>query len=158
MTIEDTSGIEDTLSGIQKNEDGSITIESGQGGVDIEVEPTRAPLTAEEWEALLARADARNGNYTPTFYRDPATGSVIEVQVVYMGIGRSMIMVNGQEKLVNTVELHWETEAPEDKVLAVINAPDEAQYQDYHGEDRAVPDGSGGPGYQYQQELDLYRP
>jgi hypothetical protein len=123
MTIEDTSGIEDTLSGIQKNEDGSITIESGQGGVDIEVEPTRAPLTAEEWEALLARADARNGNYTPTFYRDPATGSVIEVQVVYMGIGRSMIMVNGQEKLVNTVELHWETEAPEDKVLAVINAP-----------------------------------
>ena len=40
-----------------------------------------------------------------------------------MGIGRSMVMVNGQEKLVNTVELHWETEAPEDKVLAVINAP-----------------------------------
>ena len=123
MTIEDTSGIEDTLSGIQKNEDGSITIESGQGGVDIEVEPTRAPLTAEEWEALLARADARNGSYTPTFYRDPATGTVIEAEVVYMGIGRSMITVNGQEKLVNTVDLHWNTEAPEDKVLAVIDAP-----------------------------------
>ena len=117
------TGEKDELAGFEKNEDGSITIESGQGGIDIEVEPTRAPLTAEEWEALLARADARNGNYTPTFYRDPATGSVIEVQVVYMGIGRSMIMVNGQEKLVNTVELHWETEAPEDKVLAVINAP-----------------------------------
>ena len=82
MTIEDTSGIEDTLSGIQKNEDGSITIESGQGGVDIEVEPTRAPLTAEEWEALLARDDARNGSDTPTFYRDPASGAGIEVQVV----------------------------------------------------------------------------
>ena len=123
MTIEDTSGVEDPLAGIQKNEDGSITIESGQGGVDIEVEPTRAPLTAEEWEALLARADARNGNYTPTFYRDPATGAVTEVQVVYMGIGRSMITLNGQNILVNTVDLHWSSEAPADKVLAVINAP-----------------------------------
>lgn len=119
----DTSGIGDTLSGIQQNADGSITIESGQGGVDIEVEPTRAPLTAEEWEDLLKRAEDRNGNYTPTFYRDPATGAVTEVQVVYMGIGRSMITLNGQETLVNTVDLTWATEAPEDKVLAVIDTP-----------------------------------
>ena len=123
MTIEDTSGVEDPLAGIQKNEDGSITIESGQGGVDIEVEPTRAPLTGEEWEALLNRADARNGTYTPTFYQDPVTGAVSEVQVVYMGIGRSMITLNGQDTLVNTVNLAWATEAPEDKVLAVINTP-----------------------------------
>ena len=121
--VTDTSGIGDTLSGIQQNADGSITIESGQGGVDIEVEPTRAPLTAEEWEDLLKRAEDRNGNYTPTFYRDPATGAVTEVQVVYMGIGRSMITLNGQETLVNTVDLTWATEAPEDKVLAVIDTP-----------------------------------
>jgi hypothetical protein len=117
------TGETDELSGFEKNEDGSITIESGQGGIDIEVEPTRAPLTAEEWQELLARADARNGAYTPTFYRDPATGTVTEVQVVYMGIGRSMITLNGQDVLVNTADLHWNTEAPEDKVLAVIDAP-----------------------------------
>ena len=117
------TGDADPLAGMQQNADGSITIESGQGGVDIDIEPTRAPLTQEEWEDLLNRADARNGSYTATFYRDPATGNVSEVQVVYMGIGRSMITLNGQNKLVNTVDLTWETEAPEDKVLAVINTP-----------------------------------
>ena len=117
------TGEADPLAGIQKNEDGSITVESGQGGVDIEIEPTRAPLTAEEWEALLERSDARNGSYTATFYQDPVTGTVSEVQVVYMGIGRSMIVLNGEETLVNTVNLAWATEAPEDKVLAVINTP-----------------------------------
>ena len=94
------TGEEDPLAGIERNPDGSITIESGQGGVDIEIEPTRAPLTPEEWEELLHRADVRNGNYTPTFYRDPATGTVTEVPVVYMGIGRSMITLNGQDTLV----------------------------------------------------------
>ena len=117
------TGEEDPLAGIERNEDGSITIESGQGGVDIEIEPTRAPLTPEEWEALLNRADARNGSYTATYYNDPATGAVTEVKVVYMGIGRSMVTLNGQKTLVNTVNLTWNTEAPEDKVLAVINTP-----------------------------------
>ena len=117
------TGEEDPLAGIETNPDGSITVESGQLGIDIEVEPTRAPLTAEEWEALLARSDARNGSYTPTYYRDPVTGTVSEVQVVYMGIGRSMITLNGQDRLVNTADLHWATEAPEDKVLAVIDTP-----------------------------------
>ena len=117
------TGEADPLAGMQKNEDGSITIESGQGGVDIEIEPTRAPLTAEEWEDLLNRSDARNGSYTATFYTDPVSGAVSEVQVVYMGIGRSMIMLNGQQTLVSTVNLNWATEAPEDKVLAVINTP-----------------------------------
>ena len=117
------TGEEDPLAGIERNEDGSITIESGQGGVDIEIEPTRAPLTPEEWEELLKRADARNGTYTATYYQDPVTGTVSEVQVVYMGIGRSMITLNGQDVLVNTVNLNWATEAPADKVLAVINTP-----------------------------------
>ena len=121
--VTDTSGIDDPLAGIQKNGDGSITVESGQGGVDIEVEPTRAPLTAEEWEDLLNRAAERNGSYTPTFYQDPVTGKITEVQVVYMGIGRSMITLNGQNLLVNTANLTWVTEAPEDKVLAVIDTP-----------------------------------
>ena len=117
------TGDADPLAGMQQNADGSITIESGQGGVDIEIEPTRAPLTPEEWEDLLNRSDARNGSYTATYYQDPVSGTVSEVQVVYMGIGRSMIMLNGQQTLVNTVNLNWATEAPEDKVLAVINTP-----------------------------------
>ena len=117
------TGEEDPMAGIEKNEDGSITIESGQGGVDIEIEPTRAPLTPEEWQELLNRADARNGTYTATYYQDPVSGTVSEVQVVYMGIGRSMIMLNGQKVLVNTMNLNWATEAPPDKVLAVINTP-----------------------------------
>ena len=40
------TGEADPMAGIEKNADGSITVESGEGGVDIEVEPTRAPLTA----------------------------------------------------------------------------------------------------------------
>lgn len=114
------TGVADPMAGQQVNSDGSITIESGQGGVDIQTEPTRAPLTAEEWDELLAQAGRRNGDYTPTFYRDPVTGNITEVQVVYMGIGRSMVVLNGQNRLVGTVNLTWATEAPEDKVLAVI--------------------------------------
>ena len=38
---------------VKKNEDGSITVESGQIRIDVEDGPTRAPLTGEEWNALL---------------------------------------------------------------------------------------------------------
>lgn len=117
------TGEADPLAGIERNSDGSITVESGQGGVDIEIEPTRAPLTPEEWAELNAKSDLRNGAYTPTVYRDPATGTLTEVEVRYIGIGRSMIVLNGQNTLVNTVDLTWQTDAPEDKVLAVIDTP-----------------------------------
>ena len=117
------TGERDPLAGIEKNPDGSITVESGQGGVDIEIEPTRAPLTPEEWQDLLHRAELRNGSYTPTFNTDPATGAITEVTVRYMGIGRSMVVLDGRDTLVNTVNLSWTTEAPENKVLAVIDTP-----------------------------------
>ena len=116
------TGEEDPMAGVKKNEDGSIDIESGTGGVDIEVEPTRAPLEGEEWQAALDSVAARNGKDTPTVWIDPADGTPVSVEVVYMGIGRSMILVDGQKKLVNTSELKWETEAPEDKVLAVVRS------------------------------------
>lgn len=104
------------------NPDGSITVESGQ--IIIETpETTRAPLEGDEWAQVLASVAARNGAETPTVYIDPVTGVTTPVEVVYMGIGRSMIVLNGKETLVNTVNLKWETEAPEDQVLAVVYAP-----------------------------------
>ena len=116
------TGEKDDTAGAKKNADGSIEVESGQFGVDIEESPTRAPLEGEEWQAALDSVVARNGKDTPAVWIDPATGSAIPVQVVYMGIGRSMIVADGQKKLVNTVDLKWETEAPEDKVLAVVRS------------------------------------
>ena len=104
------------------NPDGSIVVESGTGGVDIP-EATRAPLEGAEWQAVLDSTAARNGSETPTVWTDPATGTAQAVEVVYMGIGRAMIVLNGQQKLVDTVDLSWKTEAPEDKVLAVVDAP-----------------------------------
>ena len=120
MTI--VTGEDDPMAGATKNEDGSIEIESGTGGVDIDDSPTRAPLEGEEWEAALAGVAARNGTYTPTVWIDPATGTSCEAEVVYMGIGRSMVTVGGKKQLVNTVDLKWQTEAPEDKVLARVKS------------------------------------
>ena len=104
------------------NDDGSITVESGQIQIQTE-EPTRAPITGEDWDALLSSVAARNGSETLTVWTDPATGNTVQVSVKYMGIGRSMIELNGQEIMVNTVDLKWQTDAPEDKVLATVDAP-----------------------------------
>ena len=120
MTV--ITGEEDPMAGAKKNADGSIEVESGTGGVDIEVEPTRAPLEGEEWQAALDSVAARNGKDTPTVWTNPEDGTPVSVEVVYMGIGRSMILVDGQKKLVNTSERRWQTEAPDDKVLAVVRS------------------------------------
>lgn len=120
MTV--ITGEEDPMAGAKKNADGSIEVESGTGGVDIEVEPTRAPLEGEEWQAALDSVAARNGKDTPTVWTNPEDGTPVSVEVVYTGIGRSMILVDGQKKLVNTSELRWQTEAPDDKVLAVVRS------------------------------------
>ena len=107
-----------------QNPDGGIEV-----GGDDEIpdlpgpDPTRAPIEGDDWDALLDSVAARNGSSTPTIYRNPATGEVSFVEVKYMGIGRSMVVLGGQETLVNTVDLKWQTEAPEDKVLAVVDAP-----------------------------------
>ena len=117
------TGEADPMAGQQKNADGSITIESGEGGVDIEIEPTRAPLTADEYAARLEHAAEINGRETLTVYTDPATGNRYAVEVRYMGIGRSSVTIDGHPMMVNTVDLQWATEAPDDRVLAVIDTP-----------------------------------
>lgn len=108
---------------VQKKEDGSIEVKSGQIQGPQSDDPTRAPIEGDDWKALLASVAARNGSETPTVWIDPATGTSTAVDVVYMGVGRSMVMLNGQKTLVNTVDLKWQTEAPEDKVLAMVDAP-----------------------------------
>jgi len=130
------TGEADPMAGIQRNADGSITVDSGVGGVDIEVEPTRAPLTAEEFAARVERAEMLNGRETLTVYTDPASGSRYVVEVRYMGIGRSLVVLEGEERLVNTVDLQWATDAPADKVLAVIDTPNNGHASLHAGKGR----------------------
>ena len=109
-----------TDSGSGQNSEGGMEVPSGEGGTPGEPEATRAPLEGADWQAVLDRAAARNGRVTPTVWTNPSTGETTEVEVVYMGLGRSMIKLDGKKVMVNTVELKWQTEAPEDKVLAII--------------------------------------
>ena len=89
-------------------------------------------LTDEELAALegeakylsaTAKAARKNGFSTPTVYRDD-DGTETSVQIVSLGLARSTVRMNGEERLVETWRLSWETEAPEDKVLAVITPKD----------------------------------
>ena len=103
---------------IIQNPDGSITLQDGQ----IRIVTTPEDKTAEHekgWYAGMAKAAAANGAYTPTFYTD-AEGNETEVPVSYIGRGRSMITLNNEKVLVATTSLHWETTAPENKVIAVV--------------------------------------
>ena len=90
-------------------------------------------LTAEEeeelsrearWQKAMGLAYAHNGR-TMTFYRDD-DGNEIPVLVSYMGLARSKVTMYDEEQMVETWRLFWETEAPEDKVLAVVAPKDAA--------------------------------
>ena len=80
--------------------------------------PEEAAGNAKYYSAL-GKAWKNNGGYTPTVYRDDE-GNETDVQVCYMGLARSKVIMNGEAQMVETWRLSWETEAPEDKVLAVV--------------------------------------
>ena len=120
---QNAGGGSNTDSGSGQNSDGGMEVPSGEGGTPGEPEATRAPLEGADWQAVLDRAAARTGRETPTVWTDPSTGETTEVEVVYMGLGRSMIKLDGNKVMVNTVDLKWQTDAPEDKVLATVDAP-----------------------------------
>ncbi len=104
---------------VVRNEDGSITVESGQLQV---IEEKKDEKTGDQiWAEGMARAAAKNGTYTPTYYVDDSD-SITEVAVDYMGIYRSRVNLNGEDVFVDTVNLVWVTDAPQDKVLAVVTA------------------------------------
>ena len=76
------------------------------------------------WQKAMGLAYAHNGR-TMTFYRDD-DGNEIPVLVSYMGLARSRVTMYDEEQMVETWRLSWETEAPEDKVLAVVLPKDAA--------------------------------
>ena len=106
-------------SGISQNADGSMTIESGSIQIEEpEVTQGAGHLTEEEYWARMNKYTAANGAADGTVYID-GSGNVYPAEVRYLGLGRSTIRVGGQELIVPTSSLKWETEAPEDKLLAV---------------------------------------
>ncbi len=102
-----------------KTEDGGLTIESGTGGTGETTTSTGTGLTQEEWEARMDRAIAANGSRTETVYTAPS-GEIYPVEVAYIGLGRSEIVLNGESMLVPTCTLSWASDAPADQVLAVV--------------------------------------
>ncbi len=105
------------------DENGGMTVESGT--VKSEDESEGAPresghLTQAEWEARMAKALRTNGTTTPTFWTDE-NGTEWPVELLYLGLGRSAVLLNGEDKLVPTCELRWETKAPKNKVMAVVS-------------------------------------
>ena len=73
------------------------------------------------WARALGGAYGRNGTSTRTVYCDDE-GNEKEVQVCYMGLARSRVVMDGEEQMVETWRLSWDTEASEDKVLAVTRS------------------------------------
>ncbi len=114
ITVTDTSGV-------AYNPDGSMTVESGALPIAEEDGGGSAGLTQEEWEARMKKAERRNGTYTETFYFGPEKEPV-PAEVIYVGLARSRIRIGQDEMMVNTCDLAWSTEAPENQVLAVVNA------------------------------------
>ena len=49
-----------------------------------------------------------------------------------MGLARSMVMLNGEKQLVETWRLSWETDAPEDQVLAIVQPPSNSGDVKFH--------------------------
>jgi len=93
--------------------------ESADGEDDLEDRVAREA----KYQTAMGRANKNNGGYAVTVYKDDR-GNETEVQVLYMGLARSRISLEGKEQMVETWRLSWNTEAPEDKVLAVISPKD----------------------------------
>lgn len=121
MVVSSSDGSQDPTAGMQVNPDGSVTVTSGQ----IQIEDSSSSqgsghLTQEEWEARWAKYTAANGTTTGTVYLDEA-GEAHPTEIVHLGLGRSTIRLEGEreERIVPTSSLRWDTEAPENQVLAV---------------------------------------
>lgn len=78
-------------------------------------------LTREEWEARMAKAQKKNGSTTGTVWTD-AEGQSHAATIITLGLGISEIRANGEVMRVPTSTLSWDTEAPDDKVLGIVNA------------------------------------
>ena len=93
--------------------------ESADGEDDLEDRLAREA----KYQTATGRAGKSNGWSAATIYKDDR-GNEAAVQVLYMGLARSKVLLDGKEQMVETWRLSWNTEAPEDKVLAVITPKD----------------------------------
>lgn len=111
---------EEPSSGVQQNEDGSITVESGTiQSDDPSSSGESGHLTQSEWAARWAKYTAANGTTTGTVYLSE-TGEAIPAEILALGLGRSTIRINKEKLVVPTASLRWDTEAPKEKALAVV--------------------------------------
>ena len=113
MVVTDTSGITNNTDGSYNEGPSSLLTPPA------EEEGSTPHLTQEEWEARWEKYATANGVTTGTVYTDNA-GAAWPAELLFLGLGRSTISVNGQRMLVPTSSLRWDTEAPEDKLLAVV--------------------------------------
>ena len=79
----------------------------------------------------MHNAFVKNGGTTPTVYTED-DGTETPVEVVYMGLARSMVVLNGEKQLVETWRLSWETTAPADQVLAIVQPPRDSGDVKFH--------------------------
>ncbi len=118
--------------------DSTYTDENGEQHDIGNEDPGDAELTgnaagdAKYWKAM-AWAFTNNGPETKTVYRDE-TGTETEVEVIHLGVLRSLIGIGGEKQMVETWHLSWETEAPEEKVLAVVRSPRMSREVAYHAD------------------------
>ncbi|MBQ3705353.1 MAG: hypothetical protein II888_02755 [Clostridia bacterium] len=119
ITVGSSDGAADPTAGLQHNPDGSVTVESGQIQIDDSSSESGPHLTEAEWAARWAKYSAKNGTTTGTVYMD-STGNTFPAEILALGLGRSTIQVDGEKMLVATSSLRWDTEAPDDKLLAVV--------------------------------------
>lgn len=108
------------------NPDGSLTLESGSLQIEDSSSTGSGHLTQEEWAARLAKANAALGVTTGIAYVDES-GEPHPATIQALGLGRSTITVDGNQMLVPTSMLIWDTEAPEDQRLAVVT-PEKQTY------------------------------
>ena len=119
MTVTSSDGATDPMAGVQQNADGSITVESGQIQIEDGSGESSPHLTEAEWAARWAKYSAANGTTEGTVYMD-AEGNIFPAEILALGLGRSTIRADGNELIVPTSSLRWETSASEDQMLAVV--------------------------------------
>ncbi|MBR2823627.1 MAG: hypothetical protein IKE24_08085 [Clostridia bacterium] len=121
MTVTSSDGSASGLpAGAVINPDGSVTIQSGSIQVDDGSSEGSGHLTQQEWAARLAKANAQLGVTTGIAYVD-GNGASWSAEINALGLGASTVTINGQQMIVPTSSLVWDTEAPEDKLLAVVS-------------------------------------
>lgn len=121
----------ETLDSTYTDENGEQHDIGDEDPADVE-QNGNAAGDAKYWKALNW-AFVNNGSETKTVYRDEA-GNETEIKVIHLGVIRSLIEINGEQQMVETWHLSWETEAPEEKVLAVVKSPRMSKEVGYHAD------------------------